>query len=237
MIKIIDTETCSLKGGIVQIGCLELDENLVIKEQRETLVNPCEPISAGASGIHFINDDMVKNAPVIADVIDQYLPKPNGYYIAHNSNFDIGKMECQDYLEENNIKVICTLELARKLYPKGSGEGQVENHKMGTLWHEFKLYKDYSYEGESHTALVDANLTRDVLEFMLNDKGLTLETAYDLLNLPCHKELCKMKKYRDSGLTWEEVLNEDPSYCQWLVNNVDRTERNKDIIEWLEGNL
>lgn len=236
MIRIIDTETCSLQGGIVQIGYVETNDNLVIKGQRETLVNPEQPISSGAAGIHFINDDMIKDAPVIEDVLPEYLPK-EGYLVCHNAPFDIKMMQCQDYLEENNIKVVCTLELARKLYPKGTGEGCVPDHKMGTLWHEFKLYKKYHYEGESHTSKFDCNLTRDVLEYMLEDKGLTIHEAYDLLNLPVQKELCKMKKYRESGKTWEEVLEEDPSYCKWIVDNVERNKYNTKIIEWLEENL
>lgn len=243
MITVIDTETTSLKGSACQIGALILDDDFNVTDKKETLLNPLEPISSGASGIHFIRDDMVQDSPLIKDVFKEYMPS-EGYLVAHNAEFDIRALVqslCMDSQEElipsECVRVLDTLTLARELYRKGNGG--VDDHKLGTLYHHFKCHEDMPYSGVSHTALFDCYMCMLVLKAMLKENNLTMDQAYKLCNMEIQDTKCTTKKYKESGKTWEEVFKEDPSYCRWLINNFEFKYINKGayIKKWLKSNV
>ncbi|MNC79210.1 Exodeoxyribonuclease 10 [compost metagenome] len=73
-------------------------------------VRPCEPISFEAMAIHHITEEMVADAPPIDAVIDRYLGAD--LYVAHNVAFD------REKLPQITSPWICTLKLARKLWPE-----------------------------------------------------------------------------------------------------------------------
>ncbi len=61
---ILDSETTDLRGYFCQISILGLDGTPLL----DTLVNPCEPINAGARRIHGISDSQVADAPTFAQI-------------------------------------------------------------------------------------------------------------------------------------------------------------------------
>lgn len=72
---VLDTETTGLGAyagdEIVQIALLEYRGLEPTGREYCTLVRPARPIPATATEIHGIDDEMVKDAPAIADVIDE----------------------------------------------------------------------------------------------------------------------------------------------------------------------
>lgn len=237
MLYITDTETASLTGGVVQVGMTILDDKFNVVSTHEDLVNPECKISTEAMGVHFIRDDMVENKPTLSQVINKYLPKQiNGevvYFVAHNATFDIRMLGIEDYIKNNDIRVLDTLELARILYTKQ----EVGNHKLGTLYHYFKCWDKMFISGNSHSALFDTAMTSLVLKAILDDKDITIDEAYLLLNTPVEDTLCLMKKYKESGLTWKQVLELDKSYCEWLYNNakMQYVKRGDEVTEWFKS--
>lgn len=107
-LRVIDTETCGLDGGVVEVASLDLLDGQLTNPMSD-LVSPDRPISLDAMAIHHITEQMVEGKPRIAVAIGRYQGSP--YYVAHNAAFDRG------VLPEMNGARICTLKLARTLYP------------------------------------------------------------------------------------------------------------------------
>lgn len=99
-LRVIDTETCGLDGGVVEVASLDLLDGQLTNPMSD-LVSPDRPISLDAMAIHHITEQMVEGKPRIAVAIGRYQGSP--YYVAHNAAFDRG------VLPEMNGAWICTL--------------------------------------------------------------------------------------------------------------------------------
>lgn len=87
---ILDTETTGLEGRIVDIAIIKTDGTVILN----TLIDPECPIPAGASNIHGITDEMVKDAAVfdtvyysIKDAVESA-----SRVIIYNADFDEGRL-------------------------------------------------------------------------------------------------------------------------------------------------
>jgi DNA polymerase III epsilon subunit family exonuclease len=118
----LDIETSGLNpyqgAKIIEIAMLKTDQ---IKEERyEKLVNPGQPISPQCSQIHFIYDDMIKDAPCFKDIAQEILSFiGDDIVVCHNADFDLSFI-CKE-LNENSytgvkFQYIDTLKLARKYF-------------------------------------------------------------------------------------------------------------------------
>jgi DNA polymerase-3 subunit epsilon len=117
----LDIETTGLsaeKGAkILEIAMLKVSDNL--EETRyEKLVNPQRPIAAECSQIHFIYDEMVKDAPAFKDIAAEVLDFiGSNTVVCHNAKFDLSFVKKEIY-EALNLKVdfnyIDTLMMARR---------------------------------------------------------------------------------------------------------------------------
>ncbi|ELK0716248.1 exodeoxyribonuclease X [Escherichia coli] len=85
MLRIIDTETCGLQGGIVEIASVDVIDGKIVNPMSH-LVRPDRPISPQAMAIHRITEAMVADKPWIEDVIPHYYGSE--WYVAHNASFD-----------------------------------------------------------------------------------------------------------------------------------------------------
>lgn len=104
MLRIIDTETCGLQGGIVEIASVDVIDGKIVNPMSH-LVRPDRPISPQAMAIHRITEAMVADKPWIEDVIPHYYGSE--WYVAHNASFD------RRVLPEMPGEWICTMKLAR----------------------------------------------------------------------------------------------------------------------------
>lgn len=230
--KIVDTETTGLGGEILEIASINVSTfGEICGPSIEDLVCPVEyEITPGAMATHHITPNVVEDCPPLFKVIDKYA-MTSGYFIAHNAQFDLGMLPEGTIGKE--VKILCTLKLAKALF----GKDRFGDHKLSTLWYGYGLYKqDPTYKGVPHRAGYDCYMTAQVLNCMLDENDLTIECAYDLVNVPLCKTKCFMPKYKSKGLTWEQVKEQDPSYCSWLVNDYKGWNKdNKDMKEYLMG--
>ena len=157
---ILDTETASLKGGVCEIAWLEVDKDLNIVSEFCTLVNPEVPIEEGAMSIHGITEDDVRGKPTLAEVASCFSGPIQ--MVGHNSSFD--KRMLKDAIQIETL--ICTLKLARE-YIKNT-----TNHKLEVLQKELNLPVQ-----DSHSALGDVHTCRDLLLYLREKHGVTLEEA------------------------------------------------------------
>lgn len=120
---IIDIETTGLSGAgnnkITEIA-LVVHNGLKIIEEYHSLVNPQTGISKYVTGLTGIDASMVKNAPTFSEIADDILKlTENRIFVAHNVSFDYNviKKEFEGLGKNFNRKRLCTVRLARKLFP------------------------------------------------------------------------------------------------------------------------
>ena len=160
---VIDFETTELnsKKGAVEVVWFELNKKFEIIDEQSSLVNPMIPIPPDASRIHGITDEMVAESPTLDEFIEDINQNPfassNVCVIAHNLSFDLPlfRKYCGSVVE------LCTLKLARALYPAW------ENHKLVTISEMFGFPTEDSHRARSDAlqVLYFLTLLKDVEHF------------------------------------------------------------------------
>lgn len=151
---VFDVETTGLSAvynTIIELAAVKIKDGEVI-DKFESFVNPHTPISALITNLTGITDDMVKDAPNVAEVVKDYYDWiGDSILVAHNASFDMGFLYAaykQAGLPNITYPVIDTLELARLLHP------EMGNHRLNTL------AKKYNIElTQHHRAIFDAEAT------------------------------------------------------------------------------
>lgn len=121
---------------IIDIGIIKADINGRIIDKYESLINPGTAISPFISTLTGITDAHVEDAPPFFEIKDDILNfLKDTILVAHNARFDYGflKGEYRRYEETFNSKHICSVKLARKLYP------DLPRYNLDTLIETFKL--------------------------------------------------------------------------------------------------
>ncbi|HDZ06536.1 hypothetical protein LCGC14_0053110 [marine sediment metagenome] len=122
MYTIIDIETTGngVKGNrITEISIFKYDGHEVIDEFT-SLVNPQCPIPAFITGLTGIDNDMVRNAPLLEEIIPQIKAiTADTIFVAHSVNFDYNVIKNEFTLLGHDFsrKKLCTVRLSRKLLP------------------------------------------------------------------------------------------------------------------------
>jgi len=173
----IDLETTGTNlacDRIIEIAIVRIntDGSKVIKRK---LVNPEITIPSGASDVHGITDDMVKEAPTfkqIANEIKQFIE--NCDLAGYNSNrFDI------PLLVEEFLRAGLEFEItSRKLLDVQRIYHQMEQRTLGAA---YRFYCNKTLEG-AHSAEVDAAATSEVLEAQLEKYPQLGESVESILN-------------------------------------------------------
>jgi len=218
MIAVFDTETTGLiEPEVVQaafIGYSIQDKGITCF--KEKLFGTSKPIEFGAMGTHGITNEDVKGRKKWSG---NFLPIHTEYLVAHNAQFDTQFFKPEELV---NVKVLCTLKLAKKLIPKH----ECGDHKNSTLYYYLGCYKNpvgKEYLGKTHTALSDCCMTLNVLLAILSKYKLTIDQAYAMItnidgSNPVLEDvnICPFKKH--AGKAWAEVIKVDKDYCQWLLD-------------------
>jgi Exonuclease len=89
LIRVIDIETTGLdpaSDAIIEIASVDMVRDGGITNAMDTLVRSGRSIPPGASAIHHIIDEDLKDAPLLTEVIDRF--KGADAYVAHNCGFE-----------------------------------------------------------------------------------------------------------------------------------------------------
>ena len=170
---ILDTETTGLstleKHRIVEIGCVELNNQIPTDKIFHTYINPQRPVSEEAYKIHGYTDEFLTNKKTFSEISETFLNFiKDKKIVIHNASFDLSfinyelKLLNQEPIDKKNV--IDTLEIARLKYP-GS------QNSLDALCKRFNI--DNS-KREKHSALVDCHLLKEVYVHLLGQKELKL---------------------------------------------------------------
>lgn len=216
---VTDTETAGLQGGVCDLAFIEIDNDLNIVREFESLIDPERPISPEASGVHHITDEMVYDKPTMSELIGMHgnpFDHDNLVLIGHNIQFDARMLV--DVLPQQ-YRTLCTLKLARNLYP------DLESHKLQTIRYTFKLHA-----GDAHRAMGDVVTCLSFLRLIANERGLDLQGLMELGRKPLTLE-AKMPFGKHKGLKLKDV---PMSYVRWLL---DKAEVDPDLREALASRI
>ena len=174
---ILDTETTGLsttqKHRIVEIGCVELENQIPTNKVFHAYLNPQRPVSEDAFKVHGYSDKFLSDKKTFTEIAENFLDFINNKkIIIHNAPFDLSFLNYELRLikkKEINIdNVVDTLEIARQKYPGAQ-------NSLDALCKRFNI--DNS-KRDKHSALVDCNLLKEVYINLLDQK----EPRLDLKN-------------------------------------------------------
>ena len=184
MIEIIlDTETTGLsvanKHRIVEIGCIELENQIPTGKIFHEYLNPERKVSPEAYKVHGYSDEFLSNKKKFSEISNNFFNfVKDKKIIIHNAVFDLSflNFECKiaNLKLIDNENIVDTLEIARQKYP-GS------QNSLDALCKRFNI--DNSRR-EKHTALIDCELLKEVYINLLDLKEpkLDLENADNALS-------------------------------------------------------
>lgn len=171
-ILVADCETTGFgpKADLVELAWCEIDEDLQVLGSVQQRLRPLVPIHEGAQKVHGISIEMVKDCPTHQEFAESFHPNyfKDVFLICHNIPFDRPYLE--RYWTVNGV--FCSLEAARKLYPK------VPGYKLQTLREYFNLEVPYA---QQHTAMGDVQVLLALLKWMVADQGTSLTGLVDIM--------------------------------------------------------
>jgi len=217
------TGTNIVSDRIVEISYLKIDVNGE-EECRTRLINPEMPIPPGATAIHGITDEDVKDSPTFKKIAKSLAAQIDGCDLAgFNSNrFDI------PLLAEEFLRAEVDIDLMKRKFV----DIQTIYHKkeQRNLSAAYKFYCDKEIEN-AHSAAADTKATYEILQAQLdrypdlkNDVDFLAEySAYSnhvdfagrVIYNEQNQEVINFGKHK--GRLAEEVLREDPGYYSWVM--------------------
>lgn len=160
--------------------------------------NPGKPISLGALATHHIMDEELVNCPASSSF---RLPAGTQYLIGHNIDFDWVAIGCPE------VKRICTLALARSLWP------DLDSHTQSALLYYFERETAREQLRNAHSALADVWICSKIVGQIINKlHPVSLDALWEM------SEKARIPKVMPYGKHKGELISQVPTdYKQWLL--------------------
>ncbi|KAA8734374.1 3'-5' exonuclease [Acinetobacter qingfengensis] len=215
---ILDTETHTLNGYPIEIAYLPITlEQQILHTDQTGIFDEYYSLDADTSihfasmAVHHILPQDLLNKPSFRQF---RLPQDCIYLIGHNIDYDIQAIaRCGQSIQ--HIKPICTLALARYLWP------QLESHSLSSL--SYFISDDFEKTREmlrnAHNAKTDILLTAILLQ-----KIITLLNIDNIGALYQQSQLARLPQFMPFGKYKGYPLTDIPiDYVQWLLrqDNLD----------------
>ena len=125
---ILDTETTGLsnieKHRIVEIGCVELDNQIATNNIFHAYINPQRAVSEEAYKIHGYSDKFLSDKKTFAEIAEDFLDFINGKkLIIHNAPFDLSflnyemKLIKKKEIDKKELEKIILIKIPTEIYP------------------------------------------------------------------------------------------------------------------------
>ncbi|OWF65510.1 DNA polymerase III subunit epsilon [Polynucleobacter hirudinilacicola] len=160
--------------------------------------NPGKPISLGALATHHIMDEELVNCPASSSF---RLPAGTKYLIGHNIDFDWVAIGSPD------VKRICTLALARSLWPN------LDSHTQSALLYHFERDTARDQLRNAHSALADVWICSKIVKQIIDQlRPVSLDALWEM------SEKARIPTVMPYGKHKGELISQVPSdYKQWLL--------------------
>lgn len=237
---LFDTETTGFTDDskIIQLAFIYQDKNNI--ETRCDYINPDGiKITIKAMSAHHITPDMIENSSIFeeSDIVRNFISfnDSKNILVAHNISFDMKMINKEGIVWQG--PTICTLRCARHLIK------DLESYSLQYLRYELELYKGEkefldtldpfkNKNYQPHDAMFDVIVMRLLLKRLLQEVNGSVSKLIELTNTPVFIEKIRFGKH--SG---EKLVDIDPSYLRWLLNNHNDLDIDLkySIIKVLEG--
>ena len=207
---ILDTETHTLNGQPIEIayapievenGKLTLDKSKLFDQ----LYSVDEPISFAAMAVHHILESDLVDRPHYSSFA---LPTDTHYIIGHNVDYDIRAIE-KCGVDTSSIKAICTLALARHVWP------DAEAHNISALIYMISKGSEKAREmiKKAHRADMDIILTANILMHIVHQLNInSIEELYAASEDARIPRSINFGKHRGTN-----IADLPADYIQWLL--------------------
>jgi len=219
---VIDFETTgnAAEDRIIQVGAAVVEQD-TITSIYSSFVKPGIPIPAFIEQLTGIDDEMVKDAPELEEVMTELLPLLDGsVLVAHHAAFDAGFL--QRALEECGYEpftgpVLDTMDLLRMMYP---GLGSLQ---LSMVCAAFGIEHERAHQADS-----DAEVTARILLQVLDKlESLPLLTIQRLCHLFDHPEVANavdmswfLSQIREQKEQELQTLEDESRYYRQFVLQV-----------------
>ena len=156
---VLDTETTGLdfnEDKIIELGIVELRDNILTQNYFHEYINPMKDISLSAQKIHGISNEYLKDKPTFNNIAEKLIDFiKDDTLIIHNANFDTNfiNKELQNCgFNSLNNSIIDTINIAKQEFP-----GQTVN--LDSLCRKLNIINTRT---SYHGALLDATLLSKV---------------------------------------------------------------------------
>ncbi|MCW5696961.1 MAG: DNA polymerase III subunit epsilon [Bauldia sp.] len=167
-----DTETTGLDlaaDRIIELGCVELINHVPTGRTFQAYINPERAMSIEAYRVHGLSDDFLRNQPVFAQVVDEFLAFVDGApLVAHNAEFDLAFVNAElarlGRVSWDSTRVVDSLAIARQRHPTAPNSLDALCSRYGV---------DTS-KRIVHGALLDAQLLAEIYVELLGGRQASL---------------------------------------------------------------
>ncbi len=226
MKKIIffDTETTGIDATdfLCQIAYKSGDE--VFNE----IYKPSIPIPPGASAVHHITNEMVKDKPAFTaspefQKIKTLFEDENSVIVAHNMCFDEGMIKKEGIELKNTI---CTLRVARYL----DKDAKLAKHNLQFLRYALGIEIDAKAHDAFGDVLVLEKLFERLLKKIMSEENISEDAAIDRMKeISSKPSLMRVFSFgKHNGKKVEEVATTDRAYLEWLLAQKEQKGDNSD---------
>ncbi|UOG16596.1 DUF3820 family protein [Acinetobacter sp. PK01] len=207
---ILDTETHTLNGQPIEIAYAPIEvENGKLTLDKSKLFDQLycvdEPISFAAMAVHHILESDLIDRPHYSTFV---LPTDTQYIIGHNVDYDIRAIE-KCGVDTSSIKAICTLALARRVWP------DAEAHNISALIYMISKGSEKAREmiKKAHRADMDIILTANILMHIVHQLNINnIEELYAASEDARIPRSINFGKHRGTNIT-----DLPADYIQWLL--------------------
>ena len=211
---ILDTETHTLNGLPIEIayapvevhaGKLSLDKSQLFDQ----LYQVNQPISYAAMAVHHILESDLVDQPLYSSF---ELPADTTYIIGHNVDYDMAAI-ARCGVKTQDIKAICTLALARKVWP------QADAHNISALIYLISKGSDKAREllKGAHRADADIILTANILMHIVHHLNI-----HNIDDLYLASEQARIPTKINFGKHKGSLIQDLPhDYINWLLRQDD----------------
>ena len=162
---VVDVEATGAKtppNRLIELGAYRIRGGRIV-DKFLSLVNPEIPIPRFVASLTGISNDMVKLAPVFADVAPQWLDfVSDSVLVAHNAPFDTSFLNHEISRVYANHRMLnphlCTVRLSRRAFP------ELSNHRLETIAQHFSIPI-----ASRHRAGSDALATAEIFIVLLTE--------------------------------------------------------------------
>lgn len=177
------------------------------------LCKPERPISYGAMAITGICPEDVADKPDHTQVVSYYMPVVPAYIIGHNIDYDI-QVAKNAGVDTSQYKLICTLAIARKLYP------DIE-HSLGALLYRFHYNEARQHASQAHSAAMDVRFCIILLRGFCIEAGITdMQSLYEYSEAARIPECMPMGKHKGENINEVASTADGRAYFLWVITDI-----------------